>query len=50
MTEDGTPVYRVRVWDPALKKQVERVVEGLDTAKELRSNAGPSPGRFTRPG
>ena len=35
MTEDGTPVYRVRVWDPALKKQVERVVEGLDAAKEL---------------
>ena len=35
MTEDGTPVYRVRVWDPALKKQVERVVEGLGAAKEL---------------
>ena len=28
MTEDGTPVYRVRVWDPALKKQVERVRRG----------------------
>ena len=35
VTSDGTPVYRVRVWDPALKKQVERVVEGLDAAKEL---------------
>lgn len=35
VTEDGIPVYRVRVWDPALKKQVERVVEGLDAAKEL---------------
>lgn len=22
--EDGTPVYRVRVWDAVLKKQIER--------------------------
>jgi integrase len=32
---DGIPVYRVRVWDPVLKKQIERVVEGLDAAKAL---------------
>jgi integrase len=35
VTEDGTPVYRVRVWDATLKKQTERVVEGLDAAKDL---------------
>jgi integrase len=35
VTEDGTPVYRVRVWDNVLKKQVERTVAGLDAAKEL---------------
>jgi integrase len=35
VTKDGTPVYRVRVWDPVLKKQVERVAEGLDAAKEI---------------
>jgi len=35
VTEDGTPVYRVRVWDPVLKNQIERVVEGLDAAKQL---------------
>jgi integrase len=34
-TPDGTPVYRVRVWDAVLKKQVERKAEGLDAAKEL---------------
>jgi integrase len=35
VTADGTPVYRVRVWDPVLKKQVERQAEGLGAAKEL---------------
>ena len=30
-----TPVYRVRVWDGVLKKQVERTAEGLDAAKQL---------------
>jgi integrase len=35
VTEDGTPVYRVRVWDSVLKKQIERTAEGLDAAKEL---------------
>src|ERR1700722_4868864 len=32
---DGTPVYRVRVWDSVLQKQVERNVAGLDAAKTL---------------
>ena len=35
VTEDGTPVYRVRVWDAVLKKQIERTAEGLDAAKTL---------------
>lgn len=35
VTKDGTPVYRVRVWDAVLKKQIERTAEGLDAAKEL---------------
>jgi integrase len=35
VTMDGTPVYRVRVWDAVLKKQIERTAEGLDAAKEL---------------
>jgi len=34
-TADGTPVYRVRLWDPVLKRQIERQAEGLDAAKEL---------------
>ena len=35
VTEDGTPVYRVRVWDAVLKKQVERTAVGLEAAKEI---------------
>jgi hypothetical protein len=35
VTEDGTPVYRVRVWDPVLKRQIERTAEGLDAAKTI---------------
>jgi hypothetical protein len=35
VTKDGTPVYRVRVWDAVLKKQVERIAEGLEAAKEV---------------
>ena len=35
VTQDGTPVYRVRVWDAVLKKQIERTAEGLDAAKQL---------------
>jgi len=34
-TPDGTPVYRVRLWDPVLKRQIERTAEGLDAAKKL---------------
>jgi len=26
-TADGTPVYRVRMWDPVLKRQIERTAE-----------------------
>ncbi len=33
VTKDGTPVYRVRVWDPVLQKQVERTAAGLDARK-----------------
>jgi len=32
---DGTLVYRVRVWDPVLKRQIERTAEGLEAAKKL---------------
>ena len=49
VTADGTPVYRVRVWDPVLKKQIERVVEGLDAAKQLLAqfnDAKRRPGRL----
>jgi integrase len=35
MTPEGTPVFRVRVWDPVLKKQVERTVPGLEAAKTM---------------
>jgi hypothetical protein len=31
VTEDGTPVYRVRVWDAVLKKQIERTAGGRGT-------------------
>ena len=34
-TPDGTPVYRVRMWDPVLKRQIERTAEGLDAAGRL---------------
>ena len=35
VTPDGTPVYRVRLWDPVLKRRVERTAVGLGAAKEL---------------
>ena len=47
--KDGTPVYRVRLWDPVLKKQIERIAEGLEAAKELLSEfneAKRRPGRL----
>lgn len=48
-TADGTPVYRVRFWDPVLKRQIERQAEGLDAAKELLeqfNDAKRRPGRL----
>ena len=33
--EDGTPVFRVRVWDSVLKRQIERSAVGLEAAKAL---------------
>src|SRR5208282_5078916 len=50
VTGDGTPVYRVRVWDPVLKKQIERTAEGLEAAKQLLdefSEAKRRPGRLS---
>jgi integrase len=50
LTENGTPVYRVRVWDPVLKRQVERTAEGLEPAKALLrqfAEAKRRPGRLT---
>jgi integrase len=50
VTSDGTPVYRVRVWDAVLKKQIERTAEGLDVAKELLAefnDAKRKPGRLS---
>jgi hypothetical protein len=35
VTSDGTPVYRVRCWDPILKRQIERTAEGLESAEQL---------------
>jgi hypothetical protein len=32
---DGIPLYRVRAWDSVTKRQIERIVEGLDPAREL---------------
>ena len=48
-TPDGTPVYRVRMWDPVLKRQIERTAEGLDDAARLLadfSEAKRRPGRL----
>jgi len=48
-TEDGTPVFRVRVWDAVLKRQIERSAVGLDEAKRLLeefSEAKRRPGRL----
>ncbi len=47
--EDGTPVFRVRVWDPVLKRQIERSAVGLEAAKRLLeefSEAKRRPGRL----
>src|SRR5215472_12473229 len=49
LTADGTPVYRVRVWDAVLKRQIERTAEGLEAAKTILSQfneAQRRPGRL----
>jgi integrase len=46
---DGIPIYRVRVWDSVLQKQIERNIAGLDAAKNLLSEfseAKRRPGRL----
>ena len=48
-TPEGTPVYRVRLWDPVLKRQIERTVVGLDAAKQIQAEfneAKRRPGRL----
>jgi hypothetical protein len=45
----STLIYRVRVWDPVLQKQIERNVAGLDAAKDLLdefNDAKRRPGRL----
>src|ERR1022692_4688524 len=47
--EDGSPVFRVRVWDSVLKRQIERSAVGLEAAKaqlEEFSEAKRRPGRL----
>jgi hypothetical protein len=42
-------VYRVRMWDPVLKRQIERTAEGLDAAKKVLADfneAKRRPGRL----
>jgi integrase len=46
--DDGELLYRVRLWDPVVKKQVERVVAGLDAAKELLASYANAKRRPTR--
>jgi integrase len=46
-TEGGVPVYRIRVWDVRLQRQVEFMAEGLDAAKEKLQEASHS---LQRPG
>src|SRR5215469_14416379 len=55
VTPDGTPVYRVRLWDPVLKRRVERTAVGLGAAKELleefhRPGSAPAVSRLSMPG
>jgi integrase len=37
-TAGGTVLYRVRMWDPVLKRQIERVTPGLDAAEQLMAD------------
>jgi len=46
---DGAVLYRVRMWDPVLKRQIERVTAGLDAAERLLADfnsAKRRPGRM----
>ena len=46
---EGTAVYRVRMWDPVIKRQIERTVEGLDAAARVLADfneAKRRPGRL----
>jgi integrase len=48
-TRDGTVVYRVRMWDPVLKQQIERTAEGLEAAARLLADLNKAkrrPGRL----
>jgi hypothetical protein len=48
-TPDGTMVYRIRMWDPVLKRQIERTAEGVDAAARLLADfneAKRRPGRL----
>jgi len=48
-TPAGAQVYRVRLWDPVLKRQIERTAEGLDAARQLLADfneAKRRPGRL----
>jgi len=48
-TADGKVLYRVRMWDPVLKRQIERVTAGLDAAEQLLADfnsAKRRPGRM----
>ena len=38
VTKDGTPVYRVRVWDAVLKRQVERTASETGGRRDVRED------------
>jgi integrase len=49
-TPGGTQVYRVRLWDPVLKRQIEKTAAGLEAAKKLLEDFNETkrrPGRLT---
>jgi hypothetical protein len=46
----GVPVYRVRLWDPVLRRQIERTAAGEEAARKLLeefNEAKRRPGRLT---
>src|SRR5260370_7788008 len=46
----GAQVYRVRLWDPVLKRQIEKTAAGLEAAKKLLGEFNETkrrPGRLT---